>query len=76
MKIYELRAKIGATIFVQCFATSEAALLKAYSIRNKCVIGGVNFAGRVMPMTANKSGEFDSNAAETIYLNSHKANNN
>lgn len=75
MKIYELRAKIGSTLFIQSFATSEAALLKAYSIRNKCTVGGCNFAGHITPQTANDHGEFEPNTAETIYLDSYTANN-
>ncbi|MDE6131261.1 MAG: hypothetical protein K2F74_06685 [Muribaculaceae bacterium] len=75
MKIYELRAKIGNTLFIQSFATSEAALLKAYSIRNKCAVGGCDFAGRIIPQTANERGEFEPNAAGTIYLDSYTTNN-
>lgn len=73
MKIYELRAKIGSTLFTQSFATSEAALLKAYSIRNKCTVGGCNFAGHITPQTANEHGEFEPDTANTIYLESYAA---
>lgn len=73
MKIYELRAKIGSTLFTQSFATSEAALLKAYSIRNKCTVGGCNFAGHITPQTANERGEFEPDTANTIYLESYAA---
>lgn len=73
MEIYELRAKIGSTLFTQSFATSEAALLKAYSIRNKCTVGGCNFAGHITPQTANEHGEFEPDAANTIYLESYAA---
>lgn len=73
MKIYELRAKIGSTLFTQSFATSEAALLRAYSIRNKCAVGGCNFAGHITPQTANERGEFEPDTADTIYLESYTA---
>ena len=75
MKIYELRAKIGSLLFTQSFATSEAALLKAYSLRNKCVVAGCNFSGRIIPQTANERGAFEPDGAEMIYLDSYTTNN-
>ncbi len=66
--IYELRAKLGETYCKMQFATSDAALIEAYALRNGCERNGLTFAGHIAPMKASKDGKFEDTNKNVIWL--------